>query len=498
MALLPGAALVAAPLPGPQAVVPDIASGQESPLFNSLAPLPDDAVAWPTLESTEGPDIVVEASEADVRYSVSVNGLADLDLVPRFNELSQLYKGRGEPSNIAQIRRRTITDTNLIDQLLRSVGHFGATITPEIVAPLRQGDFTLVSFNVEPGPLYHFARIDIIAPDPAAAAIATKALGLVVGAAAAAAPFDAAQSGLRPTLANLGYPFPEIEEPAIVIDHATQAALLTQAIDPGPLGRFGAVRSEGDAQITARHMERMTRFKTGDTFSAAEVEDLRRALIATNLYGSVVIRPVEAGTNPDGTAIVDLVVTGETAPLRTISASAGYSTGEGIRAAASWQHRNLFPPQGAVTFNGVAAQREQALGAEFRRRNWLKRDRTLVVAALAAAEEQDAYEATTATISGLIERETNLIWQKKWYYSIGLEFAASNEADLSEATGPDAPRTLYYIVSAPLSLSFDGSNDLLNPERGFRLNFRVAPQVSFQTGSFAYVRAQVEGSYYLP
>ncbi len=469
----------------------------ESPVFDSMAPLPGNAVPWPTLENTATPADATPITEADVRYVVVVTGISQLNLMTRFNETSLLHKGRNEPSNIAQIRRRAAADVALIDQLLRSLGYYGGTITRKIVPPAAGGTMR-VEITVEPGPIYKFTQIDIISPTPADVIVASTALGLTPGTVAAAAPFDAAQAGLRGQLAAKGHPFPDIGDPDIVIDHAATAALLTQKIDPGPLGRYGTVKSEGSAQITSRHMQRMVRFKPGDVYNAADVEDLRRALIATNLYGSVVIKPVNAGTNPDGTAIVDLIVTGETAPLRTVSASAGYSTGEGIRFAGSWQHRNLLPPQGAVTFSGVVAQREIGLGAELRRSNWLKRDRTLVLAAALTTQNQDAFDATTASIGGLVELETNLIWQKKWYYSLGVEFAASNEADLSQQIGPDAPRTLYYILSAPLSLSYDGSNDLLNPERGFRINLRASPQVSFESGSFAYVRAQIEGSYYLP
>ena len=505
--LHPVAAAVAAPVatpapvttaPAAPAAAPAAEPDVSSPFFDTLAPLPGNAVPWPTLENTTAPDGTVLPAEIDVRYTVVVTGLAELNLMARFNELSLLHKGRNESSNIAQIRRRTTADVALIDQLLRSIGYYGGTVTSKIVPPAAAGGAIRIEITVVPGPLYKFTQIDIIAPTPADVVVASNALGLKPGTVAATAPFDAAQQGLRVQLAAKGHPFPEIGDPDIVIDHAAQAALLTQKIDPGPLGRFGAVRSEGSAQITSRHMQRMVRFKPGDVYNAADVEDLRRALIATNLYGSVVIKPVNAGTNPDGSAIVDLVVTGETAPLRTVSASAGYSTGEGIRVAGSWQHRNLLPPQGAVTVNGLVAQREIGLGAELRRRNWLRRDRTLVLAAQLSTSNQDAYDATTASIGGLVELETNLIWQKKWYYSLGVEFAASNEADLSQQTGPDAPRTLYYILSAPLSLSYDGSNDLLNPERGFRLNLRASPQVSFESGAFAYVRAQIEGSYYQP
>ena len=50
---------------------------------------------------------------------------------------------------------------------------------------------------------------------------------------------------------------------------------------------------------------------------------------------------------------IDLAVKLEPAPMRTIAGELGYGTGEGIRAEASWQHRNFFNPEGALTVRGV-------------------------------------------------------------------------------------------------------------------------------------------------
>ena len=54
----------------------------------------------------------------------------------------------------------------------------------------------------------------------------------------------------------------------------------------------------------------------------------------------------------------------EPAPMRTIAGEAGYGTGEGVRLELSWQHRNLLPPEGAVTFRGVAGTREQLVSGD--------------------------------------------------------------------------------------------------------------------------------------
>lgn len=468
-------------------------------MLESLAPLPSDTVDWPTLESTPLGESIIAVDEADIRYSLEVIGLDTLGLMVRFRALSELHKGRGEPSNVAQIRRRTTADIALITQLLESLGYYDGTAVPTISAGSKVGSPTNVTLRVEPGQRYVFDQVEILSPPGADLAVVTAALGIKQGVPVNAESFAASQAGLRERLANAGYPFPEIAEPDIVVDHETHSAGLRQAIDPGIRARFGQIRNDGNSVLSAAHIQDLVRFKIGDLYRGGELEDIRRALIATGLYGAVSVRPVDAGKLPDGMMKVDLLITGEAAPQRTVSVTAGYSTTEGARLEASWQHRNLLPPQGAVTFSGVAATREQSIGGELRRSNWRQRDRTLVLSANVSAQQQAAFRATSTRLNASVERETNLIWQKKWYYALGVGAALSNEADLSATTGiAPSQRSLYYIASAPLSLSYDSSDDLLNPHQGFRLAIRATPELSLRSGAFAYVRTQLDGSYYLP
>ncbi|WP_340054765.1 hypothetical protein, partial [Pseudomonas sp. JAI120] len=146
------------------------------------------------------------------------------------------------------------------------------------------------------------------------------------------------------------------------------------------------------------------------------------------------IEPVE-GTEP-GT--VDIAVGLEPAPPHTIAGELGYGTGEGARAEVSWTHRNLFPPEGALTLRGVLGTEEQLASVIFRRNNFEGRDRVLTFQAAASNLKRTAYQARTVSLSGSLERQTNIFFQKKWTWSLGGELAASDERDVIVTTG--APR----------------------------------------------------------
>src|SRR6185436_13632198 len=96
-----------------------------------------------------------------------------------------------------------------------------------------------------------------------------------------------------------------------------------------------------------------------------------------------------------------------------------------------------------------------------------------------------------------IERQSNIFWQKVWTWSVGAELTASDEEDVDLATGTTRRRT-FFIGAVPAYLGYDGSNDLLDPTSGFRLSGRLSPEVSLQSGSFVYARAQIDGSFYQP
>ena len=178
--------------------------------------------------------------------------------------------------------------------------------------------------------------------------------------------------------------------------------------------------------------------------------------------------------------------------MRTIAGELGYGTGEGVRAEASWQHRNFFNPEGALT----RARRWRA------RRSSLARSRsgaTISCGATRCSTRRRWPATSTATpsrrrplsLSAGIERQSNFIWQKKWTWSLGAELVATDERDTIEATGEPRRRT-FFIAALPASLGYDGSDDLLDPTKGFRLLGRLSPEISFQGGTFAYARAQFD------
>ncbi|WP_404710598.1 autotransporter assembly complex family protein [Sphingomonas sp. MMS24-J13] len=488
-----------------QTAAPGVDAGPSPDPNSGLAPLPDLGVDWPDparIDAARPGDVQGGANKGVTadrlqRYHVVVEGAESVGdtFAASFKQLSALVANEGKPANAAQIDRRARDDEALIAELLRAAGRYDGRVVSNVsVGP--DGGETIVRLSVTPGETYHFGEVTLPGLDAAGPRAKTlrDAFAVKAGDAVDAATVNAAIAAFKVSLGRDGYPFARVTDPDITVDHATRKAVLALAVDPGARAKFGHVTAVGAHPIfTAQHLARIARFRTGDEYDAALLDDFRRALIATGLVSLATITP----TPTADPGVVDIAVKIDRAPPRTIAGELGYGTGEGARAEISWQHRNLLPPEGAVTFRGVAGTSEQSLGATLRMSNVQARDRVLTAQIVASHTNFDAYDARTFTILGTIERQTNIIWQKKWTWSVGAEFVASDERDTIEATG--APRRRTFLVAAiPTGLSYDGSDDLLNPTRGFRLSGRFSPELSLQLGAHVYVRLQIDASGYQP
>ncbi len=479
-----------------------------------LDPLPDLGVDWPDMNAPDAPAPIevpsvttpetVEAAPAGPdmdsaearRYSVSIDGLQAVDggpeLAKAFDAQSALREGRGDSANAAQIDRRSRADAELLAELLRSRGYYDAAVVPRIETAQAMIQVVL---EAEPGRQYTFQSVERPGLDGAGdqAASLRQAFAVQPGEPVIAQDVIDAGTALQLALGEEGFATAEVGEQQIEVDHQSFTASLVLPVQPGPVARFGEISVSGEPPFPPSHIETIARFEPGDPFKRSEINDLRRALIATGLVASVDVRLVPSADRQ----VMNVDVRLEPAPMRTVAGELGYGTGEGVRAEASWQHRNFINPEGALTVRGVAGTQEQLVSAELRRSNFRRRDQVFDILALASNVDRDAYRAKTIQLSALIERQSNIIWRKKWTWSYGADLIATDERGIFDDPTNKETRT-FLIAALPVSLRYDGSNDLLDPTTGFRLGGRISPEISAHGGKFTYGRIQIDASAYRP
>ncbi|MBA4090400.1 MAG: hypothetical protein C0494_07405 [Sphingobium sp.] len=477
----------------PTELPPAIDPAEEQELAQPLPPL--DSVTVPTNVADNNN---ANAKQPDIRYATSIEGFGKTGLEDEFRAESALIDGKGKAETAAMVQARAQEDEKLATRLFYSQGYYDATA----LASLDQaGDGTLKAvISVTPGKRYKIGDIVINAGPTVPPGLVRDSLPLKTGDYIVATLVEGAEANVALKLPENGYPFAKVGDRDILLDPATVTGDYTLPVDTGPRGTFRKITTSGDKQaFGADHMEVIKRYKPGELYDSRKVDDLRKALVATSLFSSVSVEPVQTGeAGPDGTEYVDLAVEQEAGPPRTLAGEAGYGTGQGFRAEGTWTHRNLFPPEGALILGAIAGTQEQGASATFRRSNAGKRDRTFQTGITLNHQNYDAYEAFTAGLNIGWSRQSTPIFQKRWTYSYGAEILLTNEQVVIDPATADKTRRTYFIGGLPVQIGYDRSNDLLNPTKGFRANLRAEPEGSLQGNFSPYLRASFDLTGYYP
>ena len=429
------------------------------------------------------------------------------DFVDQFQLLSSIEAYGDTETNVGQLGARAREDEEILNRLLRAYGYYDGEIIREVGPNLIEGsdDRPQVRFNVLPGERFRFGEIDLgdlnQAPD---SQTLRQAFGLYPGDFVDSYEIISERSDLDAALGNDGFPFAEMDGPELLIDHARTEGDLTMTVRPNGQYNFGQVISSKPGFLSGKHLQTIARFEPGDLYQRDLELDLRRAIIATGLVSSVTITPVEAEPPANGEpGVVNMEVGLTEAKLRTIAGAIGYGTEEGYRVEASWEHRNLFPPEGALRVRGVVGTQEQLAGVTFRKSNFGARDRVLTLDAFVTTLDNNAFNADTAGFTATYEQLSTLLFQKPFSWSIGLELIASDERlafdiDNSSVGNPNPPkRQTYFVAAVPGYAQIDTSDDLLNPTKGYRASLRISPEISNTKGMETfYLRNQADFSYY--
>lgn len=498
----------AAPLPSIESWVDQqmpLQADAPTQLPPATEPMPELELAQPlppldsvTVPANAASDDDPNAKQPDIRYTTSIEGFGNSGLDDAFKDASTLIDGKGRAETAAMVQARAQEDEKLAVRLLYSEGYYDATA----LASLDQSDDGTLKavISVTPGKRYKLGEIVVTAGPTVPQGLVRKSLPLQTGDYIIATKVEGAEANVALRLPENGYAFAKVGERDILLDPATATGDYTLPVETGPRGTFRNITTSGDKQaFGADHMEVIRRYKPGQIYDSRKVDDLRKALVATGLFASVGVDPVRTGeAGPDGTEYVDLHVEQEAGPPRTLAGEGGYGTGQGFRAEATWTHRNLFRPEGALIGSVVAGTQEQGVSGTFRRSNAGKRDRTFQAGALLNHQKYDAYEAFTAGLNITWARQSTPIFQKRWTYSYGAEILLSNEQTTVDAATGENRRLTYFIGAVPVQVGYDRSNDLLNPTSGFRANLRVSPEASLQGNLSPYVRSTFDLSGYFP
>lgn len=430
----------------------------------------------------EGP-AEVDAAPRGIAYTTDLTGVEDGDLRDLLTASMQLLALQDRPPpSLAALRRRAEDDSQRLRTALRSEGFYNATVELTID---ERAQPAAVALAVATGPVYLLADYTIRylgEPPPAVAQPGLEALGLHIGMPARAPAIVAAESALTARLAAAGYPFAGVVDRRSVVNHDTTTMSVSLEVETGPAASFGATRFEGAEGVEDDYLRSVLEWEEGAPYDPEKVEETRAALAETGLFTSVRIAGApEVG--PDGRLPMIVHVT-ERSP-RSIGFGASYSSSEGPRGDAFWEHRNFLSRNERLRFDLIGSEIEQSFAGEFRKPSFLRRKHTLIVDGELANRSTDAYDERSASVGLAVERP----WREHLRLRAGPTFEYSQIDD-------DAGERTFQILGFAMGATHDDTDDPLNPTRGSRQDLSLTPYQAFGDDSFPFAKAVLGASAY--
>jgi translocation and assembly module TamA len=425
-----------------------------------------------------------------VAYKAEIAGIKDDDMRATLTAASRLIAdAEHPPPTMEALKRRADDDLPRLQEALASLGYYDADLRYDVdtkVSPVH------VTIRITPGEPYHLAGYHITGDNPDLSngkiRITPETLGLQPGMVAAAKPVVDGEERLLAALAAQAYPLARVIDRKVVVDHAARTMTVDWRIDTGPYARFGAASIAGLQNLDPAFVQARLGWEAGEPFDGTRVDKARQTLIDTGLFSSVKIAHAET-LDADGR--LPMTVTLVEGKPRSIGGGVSYSTSEGFGAKgfggkAFWEHRNLFGQGERLTLTLEGGQTIQGGKADFRKPDLTEPRLAWLGNLQASHEDRDAYESLS--YGGAGGAEYKFTDQLTGTGSLSLERARIDD-HITDQT--------FTLLGTPLGLTFDTTDDLLNPSRGTRVNLGLAPYFSVADSDVNFAVARLSDSFYI-
>ena len=471
-------------------------SGLFGPLVNLFSPRPMGDAGKPAPDATPY-KVTIEVKGGDSSLRDAVTSASNLE------SLSQR-----PPSGAAGLVRRALADRRDINAALYSAGYYAGDIritlagSPpdapnvfEVVEAARRQGPVPVRVEVTPGPQFHFGRVAILdaaTHRPLPDAPTLQRLRLVPGEPALATAVVNAESALVGHWRRAGHPFARIADKQVTADHATKSVDVSIYVSPGPVATFGRFTVSGADFLTPGFIEERIEIPAGTPYSPEVLDRLRRRLLEYEAIASVRIQEADK-LDADGSLPIHIEVSAR--KPRYVGFGATYSSTEGSAINAFWGHRNLFGGGETLRLDAQVSwfgEKSEAvpdadpfgykLSAAFVKPGIYTAQDDLVAQAAILREVTNAYVREAATLlTGVRHR-----------YSDQLNLQVSLDLEQSRVEDTTGTRD-YTIVGIPFELTYDSTDNKLDPSRGIRASGVVEPFAYF--GDAGAGPAMIKGSF---
>lgn len=376
--------------------------------------------------------------------------------------------------------------------VLRSEAYYGAEVIPEV----GEGDTPQPVVRVVPNRRFVIAdpAIEWVGEVPPAQvqAAAEAVMGLANGQAGRAADVIGAEGRIVAAVQKRGFADVAAAPREVIVDHADQTVRPTYRIAAGDIVRLDGVKMVTTGRTHARWLAALAPWKPGDAYDPEGVAELERRLLDTGVYESVTVALApRAETSAAGLRPVIASISDRS--KRQLELGASYSTSEGAGADARLTRYNLLGRADTVSLFARGSNIDNRVGADLTLPHWRRPQQTLKASAAVYRTRTDAYDENGVGISADVERR----FRKTSYVTLGGSLDYSQTEERQATTLLPLGRKLV-TVAALGAMALDRSDDPLDPKRGWRVEARLEPTLVAGSGTLPYLKAQAQGTAYLP
>ncbi|WP_157961552.1 autotransporter assembly complex protein TamA [Acuticoccus kandeliae] len=443
-----------------------------------------------------------------VDYTVDLTVTPDDGLTKQLKGVSRLVDESDEPSpGSAALLSRARGDYQRLLGSLYGSARYGPTISikvdgreaADLPVDTEFGDSANVAIDVDPGPLFHFRNIDIVNP---AGDIPEKyndktpkapsAIGLYPGATANSTVVIASEAALVGRWRHKGYPKAAIERTNVTADHNDNTVDVGITVNPGRFAVFGDTSVTGTQYMDPMFVAYYAGITPGEPFDPDDLDRARDQLRRLEVFQAVRIVEGEE-ILPDGSLPIELNVAER--KRRVYGFGASYSTVDGIGLETYWRHRNLFGRAEKLNLEarvgGIDAsdpdEYNYRVAATFIKPGVINPYTDFSATIFGEQDSPDTYRARTAGGQlGLTRR----IGERLTIDG----FLSGQFITIDQTTVGDGD---FVFLSTPISVKYDGSNNALNPTRGFRVDASTEPFYEVNNENIGVIN-ELQGTAYYP
>ena len=392
------------------------------------------------------------------------------------------------PETMFEARRQSRRAADLVYKILNSEGYYDPSIEPFI----ETGDSLRPIVRIDPGKRFVISDFSVrysdAAPRDEDQIEILRDVVLSPGDVAFPLEIIDLERVLVSRLHYLGYAFARARDRSILGDREAGEIEVIYNVASGPRIRFGAVTYPDDIRTKQAYLDKLISFEEGELYDPAKLSAFGARLDETRLYSlaSAKLSETAVGVTEEGDEIHNVVVSLTERKRNTIAAGATVSTDKGFGVSTELTRRNLTRNGDFLVAAFNLAELEQEIDLQWRRPNEFSYGRGLVLSSRLANENTDGFDRQTFSLGAGIE----VVKSPRFSYGYGVTGAYVHETD-------DFGTRDLELLGLYANARLDRANAILNPTKGWRVDGRVEPNLSFggQESQFVKVESTLRGYY---